>query len=109
MTAFTSSILASDISPENNLTAKIDKNHDLGLRIYKANCIACHNDNGDGNTPVGKNLVPRPKDLKNYTAKQIVKILNDAKIPMMSKFKSSLSQNEKEAVAAYIQANFAKK
>ncbi len=40
-------------------TAEVDE----GRRIFRAVCAGCHGVDGTGNTPVGKRLFPRPRDL----------------------------------------------
>ena len=35
----------------------------VGKKIYAEHCAACHGDRGDGQTPLGQSLVPRPPDL----------------------------------------------
>ncbi len=34
----------------------------VGQRIYREHCIACHGEKGDGQTPLGRSLAPRPRD-----------------------------------------------
>lgn len=34
----------------------------VGERIYRQHCVVCHGEKGDGLTPLGQNLVPRPRD-----------------------------------------------
>ncbi|KAB8029706.1 c-type cytochrome [Fluviispira multicolorata] len=92
--------------------AKDIKNDSLvtqGKKIYVDNCVMCHGEKGDGNGPVGKNLIPKPKHLKAYNAKQIIKILNDGKVDMMSHLKSGLTENQKEAVSQYAEKTFSSK
>ncbi|WP_186647467.1 c-type cytochrome [Fluviispira vulneris] len=80
-----------------------------GEKLYVDNCKMCHGSNGDGNGPVGKNLAPKPKHLKAYSAKQIIKILTDGNVSMMAHFKESLSQSQKEAIAQYCEKTFSDK
>ncbi|BBH53945.1 c-type cytochrome [Fluviispira sanaruensis] len=80
-----------------------------GEKIYVENCNMCHGKTGDGNGPVGKNLAPKPKHLKAYNAKQIIKILTDGNVSMMAHFKDSLSKAQKEAVAQYCEKTFSDK
>lgn len=35
----------------------------VGRQIYEDHCAACHGERGDGQTPLGQSLVPRPPDL----------------------------------------------
>src|SRR5574337_1221826 len=37
----------------------------VGERIYREHCVGCHGDKGDGRTPLGLTLVPRPRDFTN--------------------------------------------
>ena len=34
----------------------------VGERIYRRDCVPCHGEKGDGQTPLGQSLVPRPRD-----------------------------------------------
>lgn len=34
----------------------------VGQRIYASHCAVCHGQQGDGDTPLGRGLVPRPRD-----------------------------------------------
>jgi cbb3-type cytochrome c oxidase subunit III len=34
----------------------------VGERIYREDCVPCHGEKGDGQTPLGQSLVPRPRD-----------------------------------------------
>jgi len=34
----------------------------VGEQIYRQSCVACHGEKGDGQTPLGQSLAPRPRD-----------------------------------------------
>ena len=34
----------------------------VGDKIYRQYCVTCHGEKGDGQTPLGQSLVPRPLD-----------------------------------------------
>jgi len=40
----------------------------VGERIYRQDCTLCHGERGDGQTPVGQHLVPRPPDFARLPA-----------------------------------------
>ena len=40
----------------------------VGERIYRQHCVACHGEHGDARTPLGRSLVPRPRDFTESQA-----------------------------------------
>ena len=44
----------------------------VGEQIYRQNCVACHGERGDGDTPVGRQLSPHPRDFTD--ARQMTSI-----------------------------------
>ena len=48
----------------------------VGEEIYRQNCIECHGDKGNGDTSVGRQLSPHPRDFTNAT--QMASISDDA-------------------------------
>jgi mono/diheme cytochrome c family protein len=42
--------------------AQADLDVAVGEQIYRQRCVACHGENGDGQTSLGQSLVPRPLD-----------------------------------------------
>ncbi|MBI4269805.1 MAG: c-type cytochrome [Candidatus Rokubacteria bacterium] len=40
----------------------------VGERIYRQDCVVCHGEQGNGQTPVGQHLMPRPADFTRLSA-----------------------------------------
>jgi mono/diheme cytochrome c family protein len=88
-----------------------DKNGQIltqGKNVYVINCSMCHGKDGLGRGPLGVNLTvenspdKKLQPLKMVSEKQILEKLNGKKIDLMPDFRTSLSADEKEAVAKYI-------
>ena len=93
-----------------NLNANADKNDQIlshGKTVYK--CLSCHGSTGKGDGPVGENLSKKLQPLKKSSEKQIIDVLNAGKKDMMPDYRSSLSSEQKQAVAKYIMEALDKK
>ncbi|APJ04448.1 c-type cytochrome [Silvanigrella aquatica] len=74
-----------------------------GKSIYVNQCSMCHGSKGLGDGPVGKNLSKKLPSLKKQTQeKQIIDVLNGPKLELMPDFRTSLSPEQKKAIAKYI-------
>jgi len=51
--------------PEGMTPAKLDVV--VGEQIYRQNCAGCHGEKGDGQTALGQQLLPHPRDFTNAT------------------------------------------
>ena len=83
---------------------------DPGASVYKANCQPCHGENGDSNTPAGKNFKAPPltnPDIFNKSDEELVAFTKKGK-GQMPAWDETLSDSEIKDVIAYIH-NFAKK
>ncbi len=87
----------------------------LGKEIYSKNCISCHGEQGKGDGPAGKGLENPPADFTDAThatfyseegRKQIIR--KGVEGTVMVAWKNTLSEDEIDAVYAYIKT-FVKK
>ncbi|KAB8037647.1 c-type cytochrome [Silvanigrella paludirubra] len=95
-----------------NLNANADKNDQIlsqGKTVYNDKCLSCHGSTGKGDGPVGENLSKKLQPLKKSSEKQIIDVLNAGKKDMMPDYRSSLSSEQKQAVAKYIMEALDKK
>jgi hypothetical protein len=63
--AVSPSALSGDMA---DLKNPLPQNHEVvkaGKVYYQYYCVFCHNDNGDGNGPVGQSYTPKPADLRD--------------------------------------------
>lgn len=82
-----------------------DKNDQIisqGKNVYVTNCLMCHGNNVMGDGPVGSNLTKKILPLKRVSERQIIDVLNGGKKDLMPDYRTSLSTEEKQAVAKYI-------
>lgn len=82
-----------------------DKNDQLiaqGKSVYNSNCLMCHGSSGKGDGPVGNNLSKKLQPLKKSSEKQIIDVLNAGKKDVMPDYRSSMTSEQKQAVAKYI-------
>lgn len=80
-----------------------------GEKVYKANCVVCHGDKGDGNGPAAAPLTPKPR---NFTSPTEMKGIDEARIKKgitegrpgtaMVSFAKTLSAGDIDDVIAYI-------
>ena len=80
-----------------------------GEKVFKANCIVCHGDKGDGKGAAAAALTPKPK---NFTDANEMKGIDDARIhkslmegrpgTAMVGFAKTLSADDIENVIAYL-------
>jgi len=80
-----------------------------GEKVFKANCIVCHGDKGDGKGAAAAALTPKPR---NFTDANEMKGIDDARIhksvmegrpgTAMVSFAKTLSAGDIEDVIAYI-------
>jgi len=88
-----------------NLNANADKNDQLlsqGKMVYNDKCLSCHGSTGKGDGPVGENLSKKLQPLKKSSEKQIIDVSNAGKKDMMPDYRTSLTAEQKQAVANYI-------
>ncbi len=85
--------------------AYADKNEQLinqGKNLYNQHCLMCHGTSGAGDGPVGSNLSKKIQPLKKSAEKQIVDVLNGGKKDVMPDYRSTLSAEQKQALAKYM-------
>ncbi len=80
-----------------------------GEKVFKANCMVCHGEKGDGNGPAAAPLTPKPR---NFTSATEMKGIDDARLhksimegrpnTAMVSFAKTLSANDIEDVIAYL-------
>src|SRR3989304_6772962 len=80
-----------------------------GEKVFKANCVVCHGDKGDGKGPAAAPLTPKPK---NFTDANEMKGIDDARLKKsivegrpgtaMVSFAKTLSTDDIENVIAYL-------
>jgi len=80
-----------------------------GEKVFKANCVVCHGDKGDGKGAAAAALTPKPK---NFTDANEMKGIDDARIhkslmegrpgTAMVGFAKTLSADDIENVIAYL-------
>ncbi len=92
---------------------------DHGSVVYAKNCSGCHGATGAGDGPAGQNLSPRPADLQLLAQIPMVQwdgymfwTVSEGGAPLgsaMPAFKGVLSDSDRWAVIAYIQAHLPQK
>ncbi|MGY3805403.1 c-type cytochrome [Pigmentibacter ruber] len=88
-----------------DLKVYADKNDQLltqGKALYNQHCVMCHGASGAGDGPVGSNLSKKIPPFKKYSDKQIIDILNGGKRDVMPDYRTTLTAEQKEAIAKYI-------
>ena len=80
-----------------------------GEKVYKANCVVCHGDKGDGKGAAAAALTPKPR---NFTDANEMKGVDDARLhksivegrpgTAMVSFAKTLSASDIEDVTAYV-------
>ena len=81
-----------------------------GEKIFKANCVVCHGDKGDGKGPAAAGMTPSPR---NFTSATEMKGIDEARLhksitegrpgtPMVS-FAKTLKAGDIDDVIAYIE------
>jgi mono/diheme cytochrome c family protein len=81
-----------------------------GMAIYEKNCLGCHGPRGDGDSPIGKQLVPPAADLTSATTKkkpdaELVGIIQNGKPKTaMPPFKPALGEQQIRDVLAYVRS-----
>ncbi|MBI5406809.1 MAG: cytochrome c [Nitrospirae bacterium] len=80
-----------------------------GEKVFKANCVVCHGDKGDGKGPAAAPLTPKPR---NFTDANEMKGIDDARLhksilegrpgTAMVSFAKTLSAGDIEDVIAYL-------
>ncbi len=90
-----------------------DDDVQLGQRLYKQHCSACHGDRGDGASWAKNSLNPPPRDFTAAPARaelsrerMITSVTHGRPGTAMMPFASRLSQREIGAVVAYIRNRF---
>lgn len=88
-----------------DLKVYADKNDQLlsqGKTLYNQHCVMCHGASGAGDGPVGSNLSKKIPPFKKFSDKQIIDILNGGKRDVMLDYRTTLTAEQKEAIAKYI-------
>lgn len=76
-----------------------------GERIYRANCIVCHGQRGDGKGPASNTLNPRPKDFRRSAtsrAEMAEVIMSGIRGTSMVGFGKTLDTKDIQDVAEYV-------
>jgi mono/diheme cytochrome c family protein len=83
---------------------------DQGKTIYQQNCVNCHDKSGKGNGPDAGTLASQPKDFTDQafmaqsSAASLYQAIATGVIPDMPAFTSTLNENERWAVVAYLRS-----
>lgn len=85
----------------------------VGEQIYRHDCVPCHGEKGDGKTPLGQSLVPRPRDfnkpqeLKRAGDKEMAQVIAQG-IPgtAQAPWSGILNAEDIRRVIAYIRLTF---
>ncbi len=87
----------------------------VGERIYGEHCVQCHGQRGDGRTPIGQTLVPRPRDLTNVqemariSDKQLAQtIIHGSPGTAMAPWSGILNSEDIRRVIVFIRKTFAR-
>ena len=93
--------------------SKLTQSETAGEHLYQANCAYCHAADGTGRNQIGSFLEPRPTD---FTDPKAVAHLSDGQLEQailwglpetsMPAFRSALSEEEAEAIVAYLKRAF---
>ncbi len=90
-----------------------DTDIQLGKRLYKQHCSACHGDRGDGASWAKNSLNPPPRDFTAAPSRaelsrerMITSVTYGRPGTAMMPFSSRLSQHEIEAVVGYVRSQF---
>ena len=86
----------------------------VGEQIYRQYCAACHGAQGDGQTPLGQQLSPRPRD---FTSTSAMADVDDKRLAQsitrgipgtaMAPWDGVLNKEDVRRVIAFIRENFA--
>jgi mono/diheme cytochrome c family protein len=86
-----------------------------GEAIYKALCLRCHGEKGDGHGPIAEHLDPYPRDLtkdgfmnSKPEARLVASIRNGVAGTSMPAWGKMLSEEQAKAVLAHVQTAFTK-
>jgi cytochrome c oxidase cbb3-type subunit III len=98
--------------PPGMTPAKLDAA--VGEQVYRQYCVACHGEEGNGQTTLGKHLVPPPRD---FTRAQAMASISDSALAesvtrgiagtAMAPWDGALSKEDIRRVIAFIRARFA--
>ena len=78
-----------------------------GKELYKANCLMCHGETGEGNGPLAATLQPKPSNLTDkkkmaqYTDGELFWMISKGKLPMPA-FEKNLSKENRWHIVNYI-------
>jgi mono/diheme cytochrome c family protein len=75
-----------------------------GAATFKTNCVACHGEDGSGDTPTGKSLKAanlRSLEIQKKTNTELATVIANGKGNMPA-FKPNLSDDQIKSVIAYI-------
>lgn len=76
-----------------------------GESIYRANCVVCHGQGGDGKGPASRSLSPQPKDFSRsmMNRSQVIEVVrNGIRGTSMVGFRKTLSEKEVLDVGEYV-------
>lgn len=93
--------------------SRADLDAQVGERIYRQHCVACHGEKGNRQTPLGQSLVPHPRD---FTSPQEMAPLSDKQMAetiargspgtAMAPWRGVLSTEDIRRVIVYIRKTF---
>jgi cytochrome c553 len=93
-------------SPKNKLSQKIaESSYERGKSLYKAHCLGCHGQSGQGDGPLATEMIPKPANLK-----KLAQEVRDFKFFMsisqwqgdMPGWKEPFNESDREDLVAYI-------
>lgn len=92
---------------------RADLDAQVGERIYRQHCVACHGEKGNSQTPLGQSLAPHPRDFTNtqemtrISDKQIVEtIARGSPGTAMAPWRGVLNSEDIRRVIVYIRKTF---
>jgi mono/diheme cytochrome c family protein len=93
--------------PDGGVVARVSGNSTIGAAVYRAQCTACHGEEGKGDGPAAAGLTPRPPDLtrlehlRTMSDEELLQVLSVGKGSMPG-FGNILTEQELTDVVAWL-------
>ena len=92
---------------------RADLDAQVGERIYRQHCVACHGEKGNSQTPLGQSLTPHPRDFTSFqemskiTDKQMAEtIARGSQGTAMAPWRGVLNAEDIRRAIVYIRKTF---